>query len=568
MKSRFPITFALLLFLSTGARINAQVTPPFRQCPPIGADASCAILVVVTDSGIQVATDSSQGPFDQIEDTLIGVQNNSSGTVFSLPLSAATPIFSFDGDGLCLFISCPWPHPTRYEGQTSTGGATSFSNINANETSGTVNFAGGIPPGGSAFFSLELRIQTLCNPLNVQPVLKQFSSPWGPHLYDNATAWATSSQKTTIARWGCNLTSAVMLINYQASQQGNNFRSDPDDLNNWLEANSTPYKTSGSVWGPDVQKYVAQRTNGTLRVFYQGASGRDDFALDNYLCTNNPVILQVPIADSSHFVLATGQIIVGGLNTFQINDPGYNRSDLSGYGYRYLGLRKYSSSPTPPHVLLVTGHSPIEFLITDPAGNRTGFDPTTNTHFQQIPSSSYTIDPILDDIDPLSGDTTPIGKNLEVLAPASGEYSLTVFGTGTGQYTIDFIAHDLSGNESVKTVAGSTIPGATSSFRIVFSSAVGSTVSVARIVSFDSLATDVRVAMNGGQVDNAGVANSLLQKLDAASSAVGRGQVGAGVNILTAFLNEVYAQTGNHVSEAAANLLTGDAGTLIASLGP
>src|SRR5580693_5136569 len=106
MKTTF---FALIIgtcALMFGAvSASAQITPPFSQCPPIGADASCAILIVVTDKAVNVYTDVSQGPFDGIEDTLIGVQNNSSGTLYSLPLSSPSPIFAFDGDGLCTFIN-------------------------------------------------------------------------------------------------------------------------------------------------------------------------------------------------------------------------------------------------------------------------------------------------------------------------------------------------------------------------------------------------------------------------------------------------------------------------------
>src|SRR5256885_6714900 len=72
-------------------------SPPFTQAPPIGADSSAAVLIIITDTGISVKTDPSQGPFDGIEDTLIAVQNNSSQTVYSLPLSSPNPIFSFDG---------------------------------------------------------------------------------------------------------------------------------------------------------------------------------------------------------------------------------------------------------------------------------------------------------------------------------------------------------------------------------------------------------------------------------------------------------------------------------------
>ncbi|HEU5477537.1 MAG TPA: DUF6531 domain-containing protein [Gaiellaceae bacterium] len=111
------------------------------------------MLVTITDGGTSVQSDPSQGPLDGIEDTLIGVQNDSSGTVGSLVLSSNTDLFGFDGDGLCAQsvrpAGCPFG-PTGYEGP-----GTSFSNINPSQTGGIVNFTNGLVPGASAYFSLE-----------------------------------------------------------------------------------------------------------------------------------------------------------------------------------------------------------------------------------------------------------------------------------------------------------------------------------------------------------------------------------------------------------------------------
>ncbi len=141
---------AVILPLVTvlGGVAQAAPTPPFTQCPAVGADASCELLIVINPDGSTTVTkDPGRGPFDQIEDTLIGVQNNSSHTVASLPISGSN-IFGFDGDGLCNYIVCSWTHPTGYEGPN-----TSFTISNANN--GVVNFTGGLAPGGSRYFSLE-----------------------------------------------------------------------------------------------------------------------------------------------------------------------------------------------------------------------------------------------------------------------------------------------------------------------------------------------------------------------------------------------------------------------------
>ena len=171
--------------------------PKFTQCPPVRLDSGCALLINVTSAGATILQDSTQGPYEDDEDALIGVQNNSSSPISSIPLSVPgatghrADLFGFDQDGLCNpggppvpngcaapagtspcgpeLQSCSFPRPAGqpagyvepgaltsntqngYEGPTSW-----FSNVSADESSGVVNFSPAIPPGGSTYFSLEL----------------------------------------------------------------------------------------------------------------------------------------------------------------------------------------------------------------------------------------------------------------------------------------------------------------------------------------------------------------------------------------------------------------------------
>jgi len=136
----------------TASTAGAAPTP-FSQCPAIGADTKCGTLITINPDGSATVTTSGQPPYDLSEDTLIGVQNNSSRTLANLPLKGTTAPFGFDGDGLCTAsgapAGCPFG-PTGYEGPH-----TSFSNISTDLNSGTVNFTGGLAPTKSAYFSLE-----------------------------------------------------------------------------------------------------------------------------------------------------------------------------------------------------------------------------------------------------------------------------------------------------------------------------------------------------------------------------------------------------------------------------
>ena len=93
---------ATLAVTATTAGATAP-TPPFNECPPVGVDTGCAILIVINNTGAEVLTDPTQTPYDGIEDTLIGVLNDTtSTTVTGIPLSGGSnAIFDFDGDGAC-----------------------------------------------------------------------------------------------------------------------------------------------------------------------------------------------------------------------------------------------------------------------------------------------------------------------------------------------------------------------------------------------------------------------------------------------------------------------------------
>jgi RHS repeat-associated protein len=130
---------------------TASPTPPFTQCPAVGYDTSCGLLVDVTGAGISILQDSSQGPFDGIEDTLVGVYNQSGKTLERLSLVSSTDLFGFDYDGLCTYSvpGCPFG-PTGYEGPRISFGA-----ISPDHSSGVVEFIPPLEPGESTYFSLE-----------------------------------------------------------------------------------------------------------------------------------------------------------------------------------------------------------------------------------------------------------------------------------------------------------------------------------------------------------------------------------------------------------------------------
>ncbi len=192
---------------------GTSTTAPFNECPQIGYDQSCGVLIVITNNGQQVLQDPNNAtagfanpnpgspmPYDDLEDTLVGIVNESNKQVFAVQLSGTstgTDMFGFEGDGICTYatggsstlsggysnpgprgeVGGPGQPPEGYTGdqycsQSQLLGAAgpkgadpkgsdyqgpnnTYSSISSDTTSGVVNFDGALNPGQSTYFSLE-----------------------------------------------------------------------------------------------------------------------------------------------------------------------------------------------------------------------------------------------------------------------------------------------------------------------------------------------------------------------------------------------------------------------------
>ncbi len=226
---------------TTGAHITSHDAPgfpgtsttaPFNECPAIGFDNSCGLLIVVSNNGEQVLQDNNNGasgatttagqqtPYDDIDDTLVGIVNESSKPLYAIQLSGestGTPLFGFEGDGICTYAlngaststgpgtggtqlttpggytgdsycnaaqlagasaaSGPDPNGSDYEGPNNT-----FSNISTDTESGNVDFTNGVAPGQSTYFSLEDSLAP--NQVNVEFGYWMAASDGGIFSYD------------------------------------------------------------------------------------------------------------------------------------------------------------------------------------------------------------------------------------------------------------------------------------------------------------------------------------------------------------------------------------------------
>jgi hypothetical protein len=144
----------------------ASAGPPFTQCPAIGLDTSCGALITLATGSpptAAIAFDTTQGPYEGADDTLVGVDNSAGFDTVELQITCSgcpNPIFGFDGDGLCTVTPspalCPFG-PTGYEGPDVT--YVNYCAPSCNTGTVVIDFGPGTtcgtPPSKSAYFSLE-----------------------------------------------------------------------------------------------------------------------------------------------------------------------------------------------------------------------------------------------------------------------------------------------------------------------------------------------------------------------------------------------------------------------------
>src|SRR5215471_15981052 len=151
----------------TGGNVGATgVNPAYLANQDGRADEGCTILITLNADGSIRTTHPNPAPsYDNgFDDNIIAVVNNTAQTVSGLQLTSTTTvdIFGFDGDGLCSgppgwTFSALGPNPNcAIATDPNHYGPLGINFTVFNPFSGIVNFGnGGIPPNGSAFFSLE-----------------------------------------------------------------------------------------------------------------------------------------------------------------------------------------------------------------------------------------------------------------------------------------------------------------------------------------------------------------------------------------------------------------------------
>lgn len=130
--------------------------------------------------------------------------------------------------------------------------------------------------------------------------------------------------------------------------------------------------------------------------------------------------------------------------------------------------------------LSVSTSSPVELVLIDPQGRKSGYDPVTKTLFEDIPVSAYNTSQSCDEQG--SGGCNPPFKTLSMANQMDGQYTLDVIGTGTGDFAVEVSMSDAAGNWISHFYSGTTAPGRISQFtfpgKVIAFTAFGATVRI------------------------------------------------------------------------------------------
>lgn len=245
----------------------------------------------------------------------------------------------------------------------------------------------------------------------------------------------TGVKHSTISRFGCTITAATMLLKYHGITK-DPFGVDltPATLNTWLTEHGGYNSTGSIIWR--ALPLFAEACGGVLH------PEKNHAPLSRELCMMGPQFIQVKSGDHHHWYLAYGEDM--DRTGYKVRDPNNGRTPF------FSSSLWHSRSGAPTYYkegqtftdgfngISIDFYCPVELVLTDPLGQRTGYDPRSAVLYEEALNAGY------DNKDTVSLDDEPVdpnpSKSLNVWGGVDGDYTLEVIGTETGTYKADFEA--------------------------------------------------------------------------------------------------------------------------------
>lgn len=334
--------------------------------------------------------------------------------------------------------------------------------------------------------------------LNV-PLLKQTDPLWKDEIYDSANVWSPGNP--FISRWGCAITSAAMVLNYNnINKLPDGTDLNPKSLNSYLKSVPDGYVRNGATnWirVANIAKLAKfQNPNFQYDALEYLWHNNDNSILDQDLANNIPDILQVTMPNNGmHFVVAKGN----DNGEIQINDPGFNNNTLASYGNTYVSSRRYIPANSDLSYIMLVVNPNVVLDLKNSVGDSVG--------------DSIVEEPIGDLEGTLQNPVGPL-KTFYLPKPESGQYTLSVTSPDGNPFTLDEYFYDKDGNVKVSTVSGA----GDNIYVVNFDKDDSNNSSSHELVTFDSLRQEIVNGYNNHEIDF-GTHIALISLLDNAQKA-------------------------------------------------
>jgi hypothetical protein len=188
--------------------------------------------------------------------------------------------------------------------------------------------------------------------------------------------------------------------------------------------------------------------------------------IQNDICSGNPVILKFSKASGGqHFMLATGIVLDGNNNqTIQLNNPGTKNGEgqlysklLNSYP-SFIGGELYRPSADPT-MMFIAAPLNVHFVVTDPQGRQTGYNPITGTTYAEIPGATYELQSINTPNETGFTPQTLVAERYftNSVSALTGNYQVTVYAVSAGSYYIDYRGFDATGTTNKSIIRKGTL---------------------------------------------------------------------------------------------------------------
>lgn len=394
--------------------------------------------------------------------------------------------------------------------------------------------------------------------LNV-PLIKQGIIPfddnnpsWEGEEFDHASQHGGFLCGTTIAQCGCAMTSTAMIFkHYGIEKLPDATPFSPGTFNTWLKNNNGYFRDEGLnpyVAATLARKAKDQNPNFTYDALeYSRVNGTNTTQLTSDLQNGIPDVLEEP----GRFIVGTGI----DEDTFNINDPFYNRTSLTSYNNSFLSLGRYTRSHSDSSYIVLAVDKDIDISLKDAAGSA-----VAESYLQYHINNATTTE------------GAPSSPSLKILAypkPANGSYQIEVNTSASQKYQLDSYVIDQEGDVGVQTFAGQSVPNITNRFSLSYDKQSTTTSTIKPNITLNILKSDLQKLYDQGFIDNKGIFTSLKAEVELAIKASNiKPQILGNkltVSALKVFLLELNTQRGKNVKEEAYQVLKNAADYLIKS---